>query len=42
MIDHVFACLAGRSTSRLDPASVLDSLKLTLDIHHALTGTSQK
>jgi predicted dehydrogenase len=42
VIDHVLACLAGRSTSRLDPASVLDSLQLTLDIHHALTGTSQK
>jgi predicted dehydrogenase len=42
VIDHVFACLAGRSTSRLAAASVLDSLQLTLDIHHALTGPSQK
>ena len=42
VIDHVLACLGDRSTSRLDPASVLDSLQLTLDIHHALSGTSQK
>ncbi|HET6920207.1 MAG TPA: Gfo/Idh/MocA family oxidoreductase [Jiangellaceae bacterium] len=37
VIDHVFDCLAGRTHSRLAPASVLDSLQVTLDIHHALT-----
>jgi predicted dehydrogenase len=40
VIDHVLDCLAGRTTSRLAPASVLDSLGLTLDIHHALTATT--
>jgi hypothetical protein len=37
VIDHVLACLAGHTSSRLDPASVLDSLQLTLNIHHQLT-----
>jgi predicted dehydrogenase len=36
VIDHVFACCQGRDTSRLSPASVLDTLQLTLDIHAAL------
>jgi predicted dehydrogenase len=36
VIDHVIACCQGRDTSRLSPASVLDTLQLTLDIHAAL------
>jgi predicted dehydrogenase len=36
VIDHVLDCLAGRAASRLDPASVLDSLRLTLDVRDAL------
>ena len=37
VIDHVFACREGRSTSRLAAASVLDALELTVDVHNALT-----
>jgi UDP-N-acetylglucosamine 3-dehydrogenase len=37
VIDHVIACREGRATNRLAPASVLDALELTLDVHHALT-----
>jgi UDP-N-acetylglucosamine 3-dehydrogenase len=36
VIDHVIACCQGRDTSRLGPASVLDTLQLTLDVHTAL------
>ena len=36
VIDHVIACCQGRDTSRLSPASVLDTLQLTLDVHAAL------
>jgi predicted dehydrogenase len=36
VIDHVVACCQGQETSRLGPASVLDTLKLTLDVHTAL------
>jgi predicted dehydrogenase len=36
VIDHVIACCQGREASRLSPASVLDTLKLTLDVHAAL------
>ena len=36
VIDHVIACCEGRADSRLDPATVLDSLKITLDIRDAL------
>jgi predicted dehydrogenase len=36
VIDHVIACCQGRNTSRISPASVLDTLQLTLDIHTAL------
>ena len=42
-IDHVLACLQGEDINQLTPASVLDSLKLTLDVHHAVNrraGTS--
>jgi predicted dehydrogenase len=37
VIDHVIACCQGRETSRIGPASVLDTLQLTLDVHAALT-----
>jgi predicted dehydrogenase len=36
VIDHVIACCQGREASRLGPASVLDTLQLTLDVHTAL------
>jgi predicted dehydrogenase len=36
VIDHVIACCQGRDPSRLSPASVLNTLQLTLDIHTAL------
>jgi predicted dehydrogenase len=36
VIDHVIACCQGRDSSRISPASVLDTLQLTLDIHTAL------
>jgi hypothetical protein len=36
VIDHVLACCQGRETSRLSPASVLDTLQLTLDVRSAL------
>ena len=35
-IDHVLACLQGATPNQLTPASVLDSLKLTLDLHRAV------
>jgi predicted dehydrogenase len=37
VIDHVLASCQGRESARLSPASVLDTLQLTLDIHAALT-----
>jgi predicted dehydrogenase len=37
VIDHVLACCQGREASRLSPASVLDTLQLTLDVRAALT-----
>jgi hypothetical protein len=36
VIDHVVACCQGREASRLSPASVLDTLQLTLDVRTAL------
>lgn len=36
VIDHVLDCLAGRATSRLTPASVVGSLRLTLDVRAQL------
>ena len=36
VIDHVLACCQGREASRLSPASVLDTLELTFDVHAAL------
>jgi predicted dehydrogenase len=41
VIDHVIACCQGRDSSRLGPASVLDTLQLTLDIRTALTAAKQ-
>jgi hypothetical protein len=38
VIDHVIACCEGRAESRLDPATVLDSLTVTLDVRDALPG----
>jgi predicted dehydrogenase len=37
MIDHVLACLAGRADNRIEPASALLALELTLDVHQRLT-----
>ncbi len=37
MIDHVLACLTGHAGNRIDPASALPALELTLDIHRRLT-----
>lgn len=37
MIDHVLACLTGHVDNRIDPASALPALELTLDIHRSLT-----
>jgi predicted dehydrogenase len=36
VIDHVIACYQGQETSRLSAASVLDTLRLTLDVRTAL------
>jgi predicted dehydrogenase len=40
VIDHVLACCQGRDSSRLSPASVLDALKLTLEVRTALAAPS--
>jgi predicted dehydrogenase len=37
VIDHVIACCQGCDSSRLSPASVLDTLQLTLEVRTALT-----
>ena len=37
MIDHVLACLTGQADNRIEPASALLALELTLDVHHRLT-----
>jgi predicted dehydrogenase len=36
-IDHVLACLAGRASNMIEPASALPALALTLDVHQRLT-----
>jgi predicted dehydrogenase len=41
VIDHVLACCQGRDSSRLSPASVLDTLQLTLDIRTALAAAKR-
>jgi len=37
MIDHILACLADRAGNRIEPASALPALELTLDVHGRLT-----
>jgi len=37
MIGHVLACLAGQAENRIEPASALPALELTLHVHHRLT-----
>jgi predicted dehydrogenase len=41
VIDHVIACCQGRDTSRLGPASVLDTLQLTFDVRAALAAAKR-
>lgn len=41
VIDHVIACREGSATSRIAPESVLDVLKLTLDVQNTLTAQSE-
>jgi predicted dehydrogenase len=41
VIDHVIACCQGRDGCRLSPASVLDTLQLTLDVRAALTAATR-
>jgi UDP-N-acetylglucosamine 3-dehydrogenase len=41
VVDHLIACCQGRDTSRLSPASVLDTLQLTLDVRTALTAAKR-
>lgn len=36
VIDHVLACVAGKSASRITPESVLDGLRLTLDVRRRI------
>ncbi|MFD8085346.1 Gfo/Idh/MocA family protein [Kitasatospora sp. NPDC059722] len=38
MIDHVLACLRGGAVNEIAPASVLDALRLTLDIDRRVNG----
>jgi predicted dehydrogenase len=37
VIDHVLACLAGRADNRIEPASALPALELTLHVYRHLT-----
>jgi predicted dehydrogenase len=37
VIDHVLACLTGCASNRIEPASALPALELTLDVHQRLT-----
>jgi hypothetical protein len=39
MIDHVLACLAQHDDNRIEPASALKALDLTLNVHHRLAQT---
>jgi predicted dehydrogenase len=41
VIGHVLACCQGRESSRLGPASVLDTLQLTLDVRAALAAAKR-
>ncbi|WP_020667744.1 Gfo/Idh/MocA family protein [Amycolatopsis nigrescens] len=38
MIDHVLACLRGEQANEIGPATVLDALRLTLDIDRRING----
>jgi predicted dehydrogenase len=40
VVDHVIACCGGRDSSRLSPASVVDTLQLTFEVRTALTAPS--
>jgi hypothetical protein len=42
MIDHVLACLAGRADNRMEPASALPALELTLETDHRLAPGDRK
>jgi len=37
MINHLLACLRGEEVNQLAPSTVLDSLRLTLELHEAVT-----
>jgi predicted dehydrogenase len=37
VIDHVLACLHGRASNMIEPASALSALELTLDVHQRFT-----
>jgi predicted dehydrogenase len=41
VIDHVLACCQGRDSSRLSPASALDTLQLTLEVRTALAAAKR-
>jgi hypothetical protein len=41
MIDHVLSCLTGDGVNRIEPASALRALELTLHVHHRLTPSVQ-
>jgi hypothetical protein len=41
VIDHVIACCQDRDSSPLSPASVLDTLQLTLEVRAALTAAKR-
>jgi UDP-N-acetylglucosamine 3-dehydrogenase len=38
MIDHVLACLRGEQANEIEPATVLDALRLTLDVDRKVNG----
>jgi hypothetical protein len=40
MIDHVLACLARDDDNRIEPASALPALELTLNVHQRLAQTA--
>jgi hypothetical protein len=40
LIDHVLACLARHDDNRIEPASALPALQLTLNVHHRLAQTA--
>jgi hypothetical protein len=40
VIDHVLACLARDDDNRIEPASALPALELTLNVHQRLAQTA--